>query len=78
MLQKLERVYEKVDKLYIVGYSRGATVSRKFASYLHNDGLQTKGGEHMNSPSIGFLGCFDTVALFATWETPLLYIMGKH
>jgi len=63
MLRKLERVYEKGDTLYIIGFSRGATAARQFASKLNEDGLRTKDGEHVNSPSIEFVGCFETVSM---------------
>mmetsp|Transcript_32351 Transcript_32351/g.37190 ORF Transcript_32351/g.37190 Transcript_32351/m.37190 type:complete len:421 (+) Transcript_32351:120-1382(+) len=62
MLRKLERVYEKGDTLYIVGFSRGAAVARQFASKLNKRGLRTKDGEHIDSPPIEFVGCFETVA----------------
>ena len=63
MREKLEAVYEKGDRLYIVGYSRGAAAARQFSSELHDDGLLTAHGEKVESPPIEFLGCFETVSM---------------
>ena len=63
MREKLEAVYEKGDKLYIIGFSRGSASARKFAVELYEDGLVAANGEKVEEPPIEFLGCFDTVAM---------------
>lgn len=63
MRQKLEAVYEKGDKLYLIGFSRGAASARKFATELYKEGLLTKDGDKVEEPPIEFLGCFETVAM---------------
>lgn len=63
MREKLEAVYEPGDKLYLVGFSRGAASARKFATLLYKDGLKTKDGELVEEPPIEFVGCFETVAM---------------
>ena len=63
MRKRLEEVYEPGDKLYMIGFSRGAAAARKFAVELYEDGLVTKDGEKVEQPPIEFLGCFETVAM---------------
>jgi hypothetical protein len=63
MRKRLAEVYEPGDKLYIVGFSRGAAAARKIASELHEKGLITKDGEKIESPPIEFIGCFETVSM---------------
>ena len=63
MREKLEAVYEKGDKLYIIGYSRGAASARKFTTELYDNGLLTADGEFVEKPPIEFIGCFETVAM---------------
>ena len=63
MLEKLEKVYEKGDKLYLIGFSRGSASARNFAMGLYNNGLKTKDGVKVEQPPIEFLGCFDTVSM---------------
>jgi len=63
MRKRLEEVYEPGDKLYLIGFSRGAAAARKFATQLYEDGLQTKDGETVEQPPIEFVGCFETVAM---------------
>jgi hypothetical protein len=63
MRKRLEEVYEKGDKLYIIGFSRGAASARKFATELYNEGFLTKDGDKVDEPPIEFLGCFETVAM---------------
>ena len=63
-LEDLERIYQKNDRLYIFGFSRGAAIARKFASKLAKNGLQTSEGELDANPVVEFLGVWDTVAAF--------------
>ena len=63
MREKLEAVYEKGDKLYFLGFSRGAAAARKFLTMIEKDGLKTKDGEIVEMPPVEFLGCFDTVSM---------------
>ena len=63
MREMLEKVYEKGDKLYIIGYSRGAASARQFVSDLDEDGLLTASNERVEKPPVEFLGCFETVAV---------------
>lgn len=63
MHKKLEKVYEKGDKLYIIGYSRGAASARQFVSELEQDGVVTASGEKVDKPPVEFLGCFETVSM---------------
>lgn len=63
MRKRLEEVYEPGDKLYMIGFSRGAASARKFAMELYEDGLMTKDGEKVEQPPIEFLGCFETVSM---------------
>ncbi len=63
-LDDLEQVYEKNDRLYIFGFSRGAAIARLFASRLAQNGLQTVRGSLDKHPVVNFLGVFDTVAAF--------------
>ena len=63
MRKRLEEVYEKGDKLYIIGFSRGAASARKFTTELYKEGLLSKDGDKVDEPPIEFLGCFETVAL---------------
>lgn len=63
MRKRLEEVYEPGDKLYMIGFSRGAAAARRFAMELYEDGLMTKDGEKVEQPPIEFLGCFETVSM---------------
>lgn len=63
MREMLEKVYEKGDKLYIIGYSRGAASARQFISELSENGLITASGEKVEKPPVEFLGCFETVSM---------------
>jgi len=63
-LEDLEQVYEKNDRLYIFGFSRGAAIARLFASRLAKNGIQTANGSLDPHPVVSFLGVFDTVAAF--------------
>jgi len=63
-MNDLERIYEKNDRLYIFGFSRGAAIARLFASRLAKEGIQTADGDLDKNPVISFLGVFDTVAAF--------------
>lgn len=63
-LEDLEQVYEKNDRLYIFGFSRGAAIARLFASRLAKNGIQTAKGSLDPQPVVSFLGVFDTVAAF--------------
>jgi len=79
MLKWLEAVYEKDDKLYIIGFSRGATSARQFVSILHEKGLHTRTKELVKNPHVAFLGCFDTVSMQAAKRLfPLLARSSKH
>jgi len=62
MREMLEKVYEKGDKLYIVGFSRGSSSARKFVCLLDEFGLKTASGETVEKPPVEFLGCFETVS----------------
>eukprot|EP00531_Pseudo-nitzschia_arenysensis_P012329 CAMPEP_0116150372 /NCGR_PEP_ID=MMETSP0329-20121206/19504_1 /TAXON_ID=697910 /ORGANISM="Pseudo-nitzschia arenysensis, Strain B593" /LENGTH=394 /DNA_ID=CAMNT_0003646865 /DNA_START=67 /DNA_END=1248 /DNA_ORIENTATION=+ len=63
MRKMLESVYEKGDKIYIIGFSRGASSARKIVTELQSDGLLTASGDKVEAPPIEFLGCFDTVSM---------------
>ena len=63
-LRDLEKIYDKEDRLYVYGFSRGAAIARKFASLLAREGLQTKQGMPDPHPVIEMLGVWDTVASF--------------
>jgi len=63
MRKMLENVYNEGDKLYVIGYSRGAASARKFVCDLDRDGLQTSSGGFVEKPSVEFVGCFETVAM---------------
>ena len=63
MKEKLEKVYEKGDELFIIGFSRGASSARVLVTELEKDGLRTAGGELVEKPPVKFLGCFDTVSM---------------
>ncbi len=63
MKKRLEEIYQPGDKLYVVGYSRGAASARRFAVILNNKGLKLKDGTIVKQPPIEFLGCFETVAM---------------
>jgi len=65
MREMLEKVYNKGDQLYIIGFSRGAASARAFVSQLEAKGLSTAGGELIEKPPVEFLGCFETVAMQA-------------
>ncbi|MCF6246856.1 MAG: DUF2235 domain-containing protein [Desulfobacula sp.] len=62
--EDLEKIYQKNDRLYIFGFSRGAAIARLFASRLAKNGLQTSEGMIDENPVVTFLGAFDTVASF--------------
>lgn len=76
MRKKLEEVYEKGDKLYIIGFSRGAAAAREFVAELDKKGLQTSSNELIENIPIEFLGCFETVAM-ALGSERLFRIMGN-
>jgi hypothetical protein len=63
MREMLEKVYEKGDKLYIIGYSRGSASARQFVSELDEVGLLTASNERVEKPPVEFLGCFETVSV---------------
>eukprot|EP00816_Leptocylindrus_hargravesii_P005506 CAMPEP_0196826762 /NCGR_PEP_ID=MMETSP1362-20130617/93794_1 /TAXON_ID=163516 /ORGANISM="Leptocylindrus danicus, Strain CCMP1856" /LENGTH=441 /DNA_ID=CAMNT_0042207349 /DNA_START=81 /DNA_END=1406 /DNA_ORIENTATION=+ len=67
MKEKLKKEYEKGDKLFVFGFSRGAASARKFACDLAKNGLAYGGDggkEEVDlKPTIALLGCFDTVAM---------------
>lgn len=63
MRERLEQVYEEGDRLFLVGFSRGAASARKFAMDLYEDGVTTKDGKKISQPPIDFLGCFETVSM---------------
>lgn len=63
MRKKLEAIYEKGDKLYIIGMSRGSAAAREFVVELEKDGLLTKSNEKVEKPPVEFLGCFDTISM---------------
>jgi hypothetical protein len=63
MHKMLQEVYEEGDKIYIIGYSRGAAAARKFATELDEKGLKTASNGYVEKPPVEFLGCFETVAL---------------
>jgi len=63
MREMLEECYNEGDKLYVIGYSRGAASARKFVCDLDRDGLKTSSGGFVEKPSVEFLGCFETVAM---------------
>ena len=62
MHRMLEKVYEKGDELYIIGFSRGASSARKFVTELQRRGIRTTSGERVKEPPVELLGCFDTVS----------------
>ena len=56
-LENWEKVNQGLEyELFIFGFSRGAAIARRFASILHSFDELTR------SPSIRFIGVFDTVA----------------
>lgn len=55
----LFEVYEEGDKLFVFGFSRGASIARLFASYL--DKMENKKFDY----KINFLGLYDTVVFSA-------------
>ena len=55
--QDLEKIYEKTDKIFIFGFSRGAAIARRFSSVINNY-IDLKKG----TKPIEFIGIFDTVA----------------
>jgi len=63
MKKRLEEIYQPGDKLYIVGYSRGAASARKFAAILNSKGLKLKDGTKVKQPEIECVGCFETVSM---------------
>ena len=65
MRKMLEEVYEEGDKLYIIGFSRGASSARKFVTELAEHGIHTASNPNkkVENPPIEFLGCFDTVSM---------------
>mmetsp|Transcript_3987 Transcript_3987/g.9249 ORF Transcript_3987/g.9249 Transcript_3987/m.9249 type:complete len:246 (-) Transcript_3987:1832-2569(-) len=63
MKEKLAAVYEKGDKLFIIGFSRGSASARQFISNLYRDGITMKDGEKVEKVPVEFLGCFDTVSM---------------
>lgn len=64
MTDKLQGVYEKGDKIYVTGFSRGSASARQFVANLEKDGLKCNlSGEKVEKPPVEFLGCFDTVSL---------------
>ena len=63
MLELLEEQYEEGDKLYVIGYSRGAAAARKFVTILDEKGLTLKSGKKVDKPPVEFLGCFETVSM---------------
>ena len=63
MLEQLAEQYEEGDKLYIIGYSRGAAAARKFITILDQEGLTLKSGKKVDKPPVEFLGCFETVSM---------------
>jgi len=63
MRKMLEEVYEEGDKIYIIGYSRGAAAARKFVTELDKKGLKTASNGNVEKPPVEFLGCFETVSM---------------
>ena len=63
MRKMLEEVYEEGDKIYIIGYSRGAAAARKFVTELDQKGLKTASNGNVEKPPVEFLGCFETVSM---------------
>mmetsp|Transcript_5165 Transcript_5165/g.10691 ORF Transcript_5165/g.10691 Transcript_5165/m.10691 type:complete len:396 (+) Transcript_5165:51-1238(+) len=63
MREKLKKIYQKGDKLYIIGFSRGAASARMLVAELERDGLVTASNERIEKPAVEFLGCFDTISL---------------
>jgi len=61
--KQLKAVYEPGDKLFLIGFSRGAAAARKFAVELARSGLNTRKYGRVRTIPIEFLGCFDTVAI---------------
>lgn len=56
----LKKIYQKGDKLYVFGFSRGAAAARLFVSYLDKAHLNTD-GINLAEDELTFLGVFDTV-----------------
>jgi len=78
MKKRLEAVYQPGDRLYLVGFSRGAASARKLAADLYDNGLTCmKNGEVVERPPIEFMGCFDTVSLQITAQ-PLQLLVTKY
>jgi hypothetical protein len=63
MLKMFSKVYEEGDEVYIIGFSRGASSARKFATILNK---KLRRFDEKPVP-IKFLGCFDTVSV-QTWK----------
>lgn len=69
---QVKKAHERLQELYnegdhdidIIGYSRGAALALDFANYIDETGLRKPDGSRIASPSIRFLGLFDTVASF--------------
>lgn len=55
--EDLKKVYQKGDRLYIFGFSRGAATARLFCSYLNNNPIT----DSKTGTEVAFLGVFDTV-----------------
>lgn len=71
MRERLEKIYEKGDQLYFIGFSRGAASARMFITELERDGLRTASNERVETPPVEFLGCWDTISL--QLQLPNLY-----
>ena len=72
MRELLEEVYQQGDKLFIIGFSRGASAAREFAVSLDKNGLKPKDGKRIKDVEIEFLGCFDTVSMETWTDLPIL------
>jgi len=63
MLEKLEKVYRKGDRLFLFGYSRGAASAREFVSIVNSRGIKCLDSEERDkNPIIKFMGLFDCVS----------------
>mmetsp|Transcript_8925 Transcript_8925/g.18695 ORF Transcript_8925/g.18695 Transcript_8925/m.18695 type:complete len:379 (+) Transcript_8925:102-1238(+) len=78
MKEKLAAVYEKGDKLFIIGFSRGSASARQFISNLYRDGITMKDGEKVEKVPVEFLGCFDTVSMQLTKHLPNIIWNRRH
>lgn len=58
----LNRHYQRGDRIYLFGFSRGAALARRFAAILHHYTEQIS----QDDPVVKFLGVFDTVASIGT------------